>query len=159
MEGANNGGIKNLSLGTALNVISFCCVSTWKRKAVFAFNSLVQVKFIPELYTWKRKGWKDSSCGNTSDVFPSLHRGCNSSCFKKKGFCLSQHQAGTLFSQESLTWKEEKHFLNTKSLFHPFWNIPLPPDPPVFVLVPKGMKVAGQIINSATKLNYTPNRN
>lgn len=77
MEGANNEGIKTLSLETALNVISFLCVwgAVWKHgkgKQGFAFGSLVQVKFIPELYTWKRKGWKDSSCGNTFDVFSIL---------------------------------------------------------------------------------------
>lgn len=76
MEGLNNEGIKNLSLETALNVVFFCCVwggvgENGEGKQVFAFGSLVQVKFIPEIYTWKRKGWKDSSCGNTFNLFPS----------------------------------------------------------------------------------------
>lgn len=126
MEGANNEGIKNLSLETVLNVISFCCV--WggvgehrKGKQVFAFSSLVQVKFIPELYTWKRKGWKDSSCGNTFDVFPSLHRGRNSSCLERKVLSLPAPVWNPTQSGKSHQ-ERGKVFLNTKAYFT-VWNI------------------------------------
>lgn len=68
--------------------LSAVCEGVWgsmERESSFsAFSSLVQVKFIPELYTWKRKGWKCSSCGNTFYVIPSLHRGCKSCCLIRK---------------------------------------------------------------------------
>lgn len=128
-------------------------------KQVFAFSSLVQVKFIPELYTWKRKGWKDSSCGNTSDVFPSLHRGCKSSWLKRKVLSLPAPSWHRAQSGKSHLERGKVFFWIQKACFTLFEICPLPSGPPIFVLVPKGMEVAGQTIDSATKLNYTPNKN
>lgn len=129
----------------------FCCV--WgavreygKGKEVFVFSSLVQVKFIPEVYTWKRKGWKDSSCSNTSDLFPSypLVWRIKQQLLKKEKWCFSQHQTGTLLSQEAPPGKGESVFWTQKAYFTLFETSFLPSDPPIFVLVPKGMEVAGQ---------------